>query len=806
MNRLLQGVLRKPRNAVRIQHCTPFSTKLDRRGEESTTNSKLDGSLGFPKVMAASKLRHHLFEHKQQQGGSLGDNKLSSVTSKELRVILHQVGNLLNRSKDASADKELAMSLLDRHVLAPARSHGLKPEILTLGLQILEEAGEYDKAMDLYYHQKDKGATDVQHLTSLLRVMRTAVGKHASAHKKQWNNQSMKHLDSKQAMDGINKRDAEILSLLAQALDVYKEAVMDEQIDSSSTSSPFLSSSNTNSHIVANAILGVLMQAPKDVIGSKPELLEEAIAVMLNLHRTENDLAEEEEGADNNNNNGNGSESVGYSLPVEPHRGVYGQLITLAGRAGTLPIVLQLHDNMVSEAELYPTIFTETCLLSALGDCGEYEMAHNLYDDIERTAADPEDGPGFGTIGVRTVTKYMELCLASGNVGRGLLAFKNWRKQAPEWPTWYCYEVLHSLAIAQQQPGGPRAARRKGFEYKQGQQQGQGQGQQRVVTAVVDEKDDGSSDKGDHDGNAAGAWNAPGQWSAQRVAKEQSEALKIVTKAVDEGLRKPYLHGEVPLSLLGSEVGCHLLATGKIDLMVKNRLHDGADPEVARCWSKLAYLLRVRGSWRDLVSVLQRLMHGHEDVDPGTKMQVFGYAAGAVNALSAKKGEQEALSRVTHLWDSHLPSLLAACWQQQQQQLQRGGGNNNPQYPHPGGNNKGGRPIPFRFHQFFRALKGDGGGDGGSALVPQALQSVLESRPTAVRMHPRLLTDALHNCSAAEEAALCLEVYATHVAEGAGPTLTRRGVAAAIADIKGVAGLEEEELLAQAVQLKLFGK
>ena len=197
MNRLLQGVLRKPRNAVRIQHCTPFSTKLDRRGEESTTNSKLDGSLGFPKVMAASKLRHHLFEHKQQQGGSLGDNKLSSVTSKELRVILHQVGNLLNRSKDSS-DKELAMSLLDRNVLAPARSHVLNPEILTLGLQILEETGEYDKAMDLYYHQKDKGATDVQHLTSLLRVMRTAVGKHASAHKKQWNNQSMKHLDSKQ--------------------------------------------------------------------------------------------------------------------------------------------------------------------------------------------------------------------------------------------------------------------------------------------------------------------------------------------------------------------------------------------------------------------------------------------------------------------------------------------------------------------------------------------------------------------------------------------------------------------------------
>lgn len=710
--------LRAPINIHRIRlvgqvACKSLSTSLNR-----ADNGQAEGS---PKLWTRSELRQHVED-------GVGGKKMSEIASQELKTMLHQVGGVLNRSR-GSSDERLAMSLLDKHVFAPAQSHSLSPEILTLGMQILEKLGEHDKAIDLYYEQKEKGAVDAQHLTSLFRVLRMAVESKVNSHKKKWNNQSFKFRDSKQAMDNLNLRDKEIFALLAQALDVYKDAMQDP------ATSALGDSEASSSHIVANAILGVLMTAPKNVISANPELLEEALAVMLNLHRTEDGLEHQEATGDDDK----------YSLPVKPHRGIYGQLISLAGRGGMLPIALSLHENMVSEAELYPTIFTETCLLTALGDCGEYEMAHNLYEGIERATQDPDEGPAFGELGVRAVTKYMEICLASGDIGRGLQAFKNWRKHASERPTWYSYEVLHSLTKYK-----PGASKRDKVQSPPPEGEGEGDGE----------------------APPASNWNPPGQWSDQRVAKEQSEALKLVTQAVRDGISKPFLHGTVPLSLLASEVGCHLIVTGHLDVIAETRLRASREPEVARCWATIARLLRVKGSWRDLLSLQTRLLHGHSDLNIGTKLTIFGSAAGAINA----SGSADAAQRLQWLWDSQFQALLNECLASDSAQVRT--------------NEK------FRFQQLFHALKGNGDG---SSLVPFALEQILQhavanSKHGVGVLHPRLLTDAIFNCTEAAEISLSLEVYSALTGEGNAAGSGKRALINAVTEV-GIPSEDKPQLL-----------
>ena len=296
---------------------------------------------------------------------------------------------------------------------------------------------------------------------------------------------------------------------------------------------------------------------------------------MLNLHQADDNSNRTNSSSSDTNTN---SDIHKYSLPFAPHRGVYGQLIAIAGKAGMLQVALSLHENMINEAELYPTIFTETCLLTALGDCKEFDMAHALYNAIEIAAADDEEGDAFGNVNVKTVTKYMEICLASDCVERGLQAFRNWNKSSTERPTWYSYQVLYSLAKA---PLSRREATR-------------------------------SSTNAKDENKGVFAWNPEGHWSEQRVRKEQGEAVKLVSQAVVESLRKPYLYGDMPLSLLASEIGCHLVLTGQLDALVVTRLSDGSDVQVARCWTTIAHLLKEKGCWRDLISLAYRLVRGHK--------------------------------------------------------------------------------------------------------------------------------------------------------------------------------------------------
>ena len=96
--------------------CKALSTSLNRAGRDLPE--------GSPKFWTKSELQQHVEEG---QGGS----KMSSIASQELRTMLHQVGDVLNRSGGAN-DERLAMTLLDKHVFTPALSHNLSPEILTL--------------------------------------------------------------------------------------------------------------------------------------------------------------------------------------------------------------------------------------------------------------------------------------------------------------------------------------------------------------------------------------------------------------------------------------------------------------------------------------------------------------------------------------------------------------------------------------------------------------------------------------------------------------------------------------------------
>ena len=494
-----------------------------------------------------------------------------------------------------------------------------------------------------------------------------------------------------------------------------------------------------NSQVVANAMLGVLGKAPKEVLSAHPHLMERAIAVMLNLHQAEGERGRggEAESADNISSNIGGD----YTLPFAPHRGVYGQLIAIAGKAGMLQIVLSLHENMVSEAELYPTIFTETCLLTALGDCKEYDMAHTLYDAIEGAAADEVEGAAFGRVNVKTISKYMEICYASDCVGRGLQAFKNWSKMSSERPTWYCYQVLYSLAKAKAKapltrrgplpasPAPPQEEEREGEVH---------------------------------------AWNPQGHWSEQRVRKEQGEAVKTVTQAVVDSLYKPHQRGEAPLALLASDIGCHLVLTGHLDTLVATRLRDGKDVQVARCWTTIAYLLEEKGRWRDLVSLAHRVCWGHQDLPASTRLIVTSHAVSSLSNDDNGGGGES--GRVTWLWDEHMPRLLKEVATKEQ---------------------------GFRYQLLFMALTSKG--KKGSGLVPAALLLALEAGVA----HPKLLPDALWNCRDGGEVLLSLEAYSQFHGENQVQAAVKgKAVSAAIGHVSS--SLSEEDRKELEISLKSY--
>ena len=182
----------------------------------------------LPKSMREANLQHFNSSFVQD----FGENKTSTSddatfirASASLKQVLHDTRAVLKRSPDDKETRALCLSILEKHILGPAYTTNLPPDVLTLGIQALGDVGEVDKACELYYTQKERDTVSVQHLTVVLKVFRGAIEDILDKFAVKWSNVSEAYRDSMDAVESIKSRDEEIYALVMTALEHYEELV-----------------------------------------------------------------------------------------------------------------------------------------------------------------------------------------------------------------------------------------------------------------------------------------------------------------------------------------------------------------------------------------------------------------------------------------------------------------------------------------------------------------------------------------------------------------------------------------------------
>ena len=265
-------------------------------------------------------------------------------------------------------DHALSAALVQHLVEQQWRAGDIAPDVLTVAIQLYEAGGHYDRAIDLYQQNREADNANARHLTSVLRVVKTALVAEAAAAKRgsHWHTHTLRTNSAAAAAEAstasISDADAglpadQLQMRLQQAFDFYNDAIYTETFLASS-SEPVEGAKH--SVIVTSALLAVVRACPSELLALNPGVLEQCLSIVLALNQPEE---EDEEGA---GAGADADDDDAVPLLVQPHLGLYSQLMLIAGKAGLFPVAQQLFENMVTDAELVRASLLPSCRPSLL--------------------------------------------------------------------------------------------------------------------------------------------------------------------------------------------------------------------------------------------------------------------------------------------------------------------------------------------------------------------------------------------------------------------------------------------------------
>ena len=573
-----------------------------------------------------------------------------------------QIKRMLHDARSVN-DKRLTLQLI-AHYVEPLGGH-VPPDILTICIQLFEHFREYDAALKIYLSQRDYDNVNVRHITSILRLLKNSVqmeGKReALSQKREKNNVKEKAAEKVDKDTEIKKVEGSLaLGYLQRAMDVYHDALHGSF--SEETGEPLeVIEGSRRSVILASAILGVLAALPKHSAQAHPELVEQAIGIMLNLNASYDDedfaleqteqTDDETETAETVRENSDGN----LRLIVRPHHGLYAQLISIAGNAGLYNVASSLYENMTDTttgAGLAPTAHTLAALLTAAERCGEYEEAHKLYESqfCHANAGESDDGEEKPVVPLAVLSKYMDVCWKSKNVPKGLRAYDEFvTENGVQSLDWLSLLTLHNLVSAEVEDiEAPPISPPKVMA----------QEQRKAVEFIADLVVDHIQRKSKGSGLLGTSWK-------ERGATEQ--------------VRK----GDMPLELLNGSVGTYLISKGQLDIILQAlvQLAPSLESDIYTqqkysrrlqfFWKSLFLQLYSEQRWRELLALLERVVShgssfsGHSTTaDPMAKlvpaeikMELLGATTGLLMQLD-EAGHEGQKDRAKAVLNNYLPHVL----------------------------------------------------------------------------------------------------------------------------------------------------
>jgi hypothetical protein len=597
--------------------------------------------------------------------------------ARELKAILFDAMNV--------GDHELSVEIVQQLVenRAVEATGLLPPDILTVSIQLYESAGRYDLAIALYQKQRALDNVNARHLTSILRVLKHALIKVDKEVRQEikYNKLNPEFRSASAATQSLSNEqavvpDERLQRALQQALDIYDDAIFTDTFVSSSTK-PI--EGVHNSVIVANALLAVVRSAPKELLAMNPGILEQCLNVVLELNQQPID--------DQSPITSVGTDSTAEMVPllVQPHVGLYCQLMVIAGKVGLYSVSRQLYDNMVHEAQLIPNEYAVTSLLTAAGLCSEYTSAREIYsEEFDHDNTQSDERP---KVSQAAVTKYMEICLQSGDISGGIKAFQDWHhsdKGNLQEPDWYLLSVLSRLCTVH--PGS-------------------------AAVVVDDEEEENNVNNPSYTHDIA--------YIAEGVRQLQMTGMQVVVEAVlhamqrknlsmrvvDDGNYKTVVSSNlmansrysdigsnndsyVPISLLNGPVGAYMLASGHTEnvlLLLQRHIQDVINDNLSSSitlqemqkridhvttpfWQSIISNLAGWKQWRQLQALTERLFMHHRhnyningsnasnynDCSTPLKAELLGCTAGLAYVAHDIKGTE----RAEDLLHMYIPVLV----------------------------------------------------------------------------------------------------------------------------------------------------
>ena len=439
--------------------------------------------------------------------------------------------------------------MLDRFFFPLVKDEGalLDPVIITLVLQVLKNCNSSEEALKVYqnYVSSRENQANIQHAVVMLDVLR-----HAGAH----------------------------LHHCQQGLAVYHELLTD----------PLKFPGAATDIILANSMLRLLSSARAVTLRANPSLFTAASKILDALTNV-------------------------TTTGALPFSGVYTKAIVIAGKSGDIAAAEAIYLSMLSRG-IDKSDRSVYAVMTAAYFAKDYSRAFTLFEETLQVTS--SEFPS-----VHTFARFLDVCRKMGNIAHGVKRLEEW-EAAGGVPNWSILRSLLNLVDSTSKVESRRERSRiSGISANNNKV-----GDSATSNSISNSNNDSAKLEKEHGGDGINSSKLVSESPSLLSSHSHAEALmaarrrayaKTASQIVSSCFNKRSADAAtewVPRDLL-DRLASTLTMQGHLDDLLRNCPPqytdkipgDDKSKEGIRFWSALIRSLSESGSWRDLLSLLERL-------------------------------------------------------------------------------------------------------------------------------------------------------------------------------------------------------